>query len=150
MNIEEFVAYDPDDTLFPSDMWAELFDDTIAEDADAVHMLAQMMLGVKQAIESGPQGIQQAVNTLMDMIHELFPYTETFKRARNLWILSLEGRLTAHNDPEKIINAALERGLKETMTARARASTPPGRSIATTSTNRKRKAVNTAHANKQV
>ena len=123
MDIAEIDAYDPDNTLFPSDMWADLFEDTIASDPEVVHLFAELMLGVKQAIDCGaqdPKEARRAANTLMDLIHELFVYSETFRAARRLWILSLEGRISAPNDPEHIIPAAIERGLKETLASRAR------------------------------
>ncbi|HYL98118.1 MAG TPA: hypothetical protein VEZ90_04125 [Blastocatellia bacterium] len=111
---------DRDDTLYPSDMWADVFDNTIAADCGSVHLFAQMMLGIKQAIQAGPEGAARATNSLTDLINELFVYSATFKAARSLWILSLEGRITAENEPERILTAAIERGLKETMAARTR------------------------------
>ncbi|MGH9764564.1 MAG: hypothetical protein ACREDR_19615 [Blastocatellia bacterium] len=121
VNIAEFVAYDPDDTLFPSDMWPELLEGTVANDPDALEVLAHMILRIKQEIESGPNGARQAVNTLMDLIHQMFPFSAAFRAARNLWILFLEGRITSDNEPEDVLNTAIEGGMKETMKRRARA-----------------------------
>ena len=132
MKTGELEGYGPGDTLYPSDMWLEILGDNLARDPDAVHLFAQMMLGVNQMVISGTKGARRGANTVMDLIHELFVYSRTFAAARRLWILSLEGRLTPDNEPENVLEGAIERGLKETMAARARAAKMSERSQAKT------------------
>ena len=50
----------------------------------------------------------------------MFLYTTAFELARRLWILSLEGYLTPPNEPEPVIERALEAGWKETLSGRRR------------------------------
>jgi hypothetical protein len=54
------------------------------------------------------------VNTLMEGIHLVYPYTTAFALSRKLWILSLEGHLTPGNEPDSTVNDAIQRGWKET------------------------------------
>jgi len=137
----ELEGTGPGDTLCPSDMWLEILGDNLARDPDAVHLFAQMMLGVNQEVISGTKGARRVANTVMDLIHEMFVYSRTFPAARRLWILSLEGRLTPDNDPENVLEGAIERGLKETMAARARAVKVSKRSRAKTRSRRAKKLV---------
>jgi hypothetical protein len=53
----------------------------------------------------------------------MFLYTPAFQLARRLWILSLEGYLTPPNEPEPVIEKALETGWKETLFRRRRRAT---------------------------
>jgi len=118
MDSAAYTAFDANDTLYPSDMWIEILGETLGTDPNSVHLFAQMMLGVKDEVISGTKGATRGANTVMDLIHELFVYSKTFELARRLWIISLDGQLTPDNDPEVVLEAAIEQGLKETLAAR--------------------------------
>jgi len=127
MDISEFVGYDPDDTLVDSETWETLFEDWMSGDPAAAEILGRVMLLIREAIESGPEGNAKAINTVTESMHQMFVHTETFKAARSLWILSLDGRITPQNEPEEVLTAAIERGLKETVGARRRSASRKAR-----------------------
>ena len=88
--------------------------------------LGRLLLYLREAIELGPEGHARAVNTLMEGIRMIYPYTTGFVLSKKLWILSLEGDLTPASDPDSLIERALERGWKETTKGRRRRATQRG------------------------
>ena len=72
-----------------------------------------MLFTIKEAIESGPDGASKAVNTLLDEIRLVYPYTEVHKLAFKLYLLYLTGRLKPQDEPFILLNHAIERGIAE-------------------------------------
>jgi hypothetical protein len=90
--------------------WAAILEPALCQDVAAIECLARLLLRVKRAIDSGPEGARQASRALLDSIESLYLYTNIHKAAVKLYVLSLEGNLKPQDEPLNLINAALERG----------------------------------------
>lgn len=99
-----------DHLLADEEDWAAILEPALGQDAAAVECLAPLLLRIKRAIDSGPEGTMQASRALLDSISVLYLYTNTHKAAAKLYVLSLEGNLKPQDEPLNLINAALERG----------------------------------------
>lgn len=90
--------------------WAAILEPALRQDTAAIECLARLLFRIKKAIDRGPEGATQASGALLDSIELLYRYTDAHKAAVKLYVLSLEGRLKAQDEPLNLINAALERG----------------------------------------
>ena len=99
--------------LADEDTWRAILEPSLCEDAAAVEILARLLLTVRKAIESGPEGAGCASLTLLRGVELMYLYTGAHKAALKLYILSLEGKLKPQDEPLNLINAAIERGLSE-------------------------------------
>jgi hypothetical protein len=90
--------------------WTAILEPALCQDAAAVECLAQLLLTIKKAIESGGEGVRQASETLSHGIELIYPYTNAHKAALELYVLSLDGNLKPQDEPLNLINAAIERG----------------------------------------
>ncbi len=94
--------------------WAAILNPTLCQDAAAIECLARLLFRIKGAIDTGPEGANQASKTLLDGIETLYLHTNAHKVAVKLYVLSLEGNLKPQDEPLNLINAALERGRSRT------------------------------------
>jgi hypothetical protein len=78
-----------------------------------LELLARLLLTLKKAIDSGPEGALCASRTLLRGVESIYPYTDTHKAALSLYVLSLTGNLKPRDEPLRLINAAVERALSE-------------------------------------
>jgi hypothetical protein len=120
MRIDDFDEYDGENTLVDAETWAIVLEPALREGPGVAEAMGRLLFYLKESIELGPQGAARAINTLMEGIHIVYPYTTGFALARKLWILSLEGDLTPENEPDTLIEPAIERGWKETLKGRKR------------------------------
>ncbi len=120
MGIADFDKYDSENTLVDDETWSIILEPALKDEPGVAEAMGRLLLYLKEAIELGPEGHTRAVNTLMEGIHMVYPYTTGFALSRKLWILSLEGDLTPANEPGSLIECALERGWKETTKGRRR------------------------------
>lgn len=90
--------------------WAAILEPALCQDAAAIECLARLLFRIKRAIDSGPEGTIQASTALRDSIELLYLYTNAHKAAVELYVISLEGKLKAQDEPLNLVNAALERG----------------------------------------
>ncbi|HUK88867.1 MAG TPA: hypothetical protein VLZ81_00595 [Blastocatellia bacterium] len=120
MKVDEMDKYDPENTLVDGVTWDIVLEPALKDDSGLAETHGRLLLYVKEAVETGSEGAAPAINTLMEGIHRMFLYTTAFELARRLWILSLEGYLTPANEPEPVIEKALEAGWKETVSGRRR------------------------------
>jgi hypothetical protein len=104
------MEHQPVTLLADEEDWAAILEPTLCQDAAAIECLARLLLRVKRAIDSGPEGAMQASRALLDSIELLYLYTNAHKAAVKLYVLSLEGNLKPQDEPLNLINAALERG----------------------------------------
>src|SRR5919107_2701890 len=95
--------------LADEDMWRAILEPALCEDSAAVEILARLLLTLKKAIDSGPEGAMLASHTLSRGIELIYPYTDAHKAALKLYVLSLEGNLKPEDEPLNLINAAVER-----------------------------------------
>lgn len=82
----------------------------MCQDSAAAEVLARLLFTLKRAIDSGPEGALRASRTLLNGIELIYLHTSAHKAALKLYLLSLEGNLKPHDEPLRLINAAIERG----------------------------------------
>jgi hypothetical protein len=72
--------------------------------------IARALFALKQAIDSGPDGIKEAGDTLLASIESAYLQTEAHRAALRLYVLSLTGHLKPQDEPLRLINEAIKRG----------------------------------------
>jgi len=100
--------YDPY-LLFDDDDWQLLMNPAFCDNHGLAVRFARLLLGIKQAVEGGPEGVKRAGFTLLDGIRMAYKYTEEHQLAFRLFLLYLEGRLKAGDEPLQLIEAAIAR-----------------------------------------
>jgi len=120
MGESHFDQYDSENTLVDEETWNIILGPALRNEPGVGETIGRLLFYLKEAIESGPEGAARAVNTLMQGIDRVYPYTTAFALSNKLWILSLEGDLVPMDEPEPIVEAALERGWKNTVKGRKR------------------------------
>jgi hypothetical protein len=96
--------------LADAEDWTDILEPVLCQNAAAAERIAQLLFTIKSAIDSGPEGAEQASKMLLDGIETIYLYTNAHKAAVKLYVLSLEGNLKPQDEPLNLINAALERG----------------------------------------
>lgn len=99
-----------DNLLADDSTWTAILEPALCLDPAAVECLARVLFTIKKAIESGAEGVAQASRTLSQGIEVIYLYTDAHKAARELYVLSLEGKLRPEDEPLQLIGAAIERG----------------------------------------
>jgi hypothetical protein len=94
--------------------WNAILEPALCQDADALEVLARLLFVIKNAIDTGHEGVTQASQTLLDGIEQIYLHTNSHKAALKLYLLSLEGDLNPHDEPLRLINAAIERAASQT------------------------------------
>ncbi len=89
--------------------WLTFLDPTLCK-AVAVESLTHLLFRIKQAVESGPDGAQQASAALSVGIRSLYLHTAAHEAAVELYLLSLTGDLAPQDEPLQLLNTAIERG----------------------------------------
>lgn len=89
--------------------WLTFLDPTLCK-AVAAESLTHLLFRIKQAVESGPDGAQRASAALLVGIRSLYLHTAAHEAAVELYLLSLTGDLTPHDEPLQLLKAAIERG----------------------------------------
>jgi hypothetical protein len=89
--------------------WLTFLDPTLCK-AVAAESLTHLLFRIKQAVESGPDGAQQASAALLVGIRSLYLHTAAHEAAVELYLLSLTGDLTPQDEPLQLLKAAIERG----------------------------------------
>jgi hypothetical protein len=89
--------------------WLTFLDPTFCK-AVAAESLTHLLFRIKQAVESGPDGAQQASAALLVGIRSLYLHTAAHEAAVELYLLSLTGDLAPQDEPLQLLNTAIERG----------------------------------------
>jgi hypothetical protein len=89
--------------------WLTFLDPTLCK-AVAAESLTHLLFRIKQAVESGPDGAQQASAALLVGIRSLYLHTAAHEVAVELYLLSLTGDLAPQDEPLQLLNTAIERG----------------------------------------
>ncbi|HVF66709.1 MAG TPA: hypothetical protein VM914_03545 [Pyrinomonadaceae bacterium] len=103
------MKFESETLLADEDTWKAILEPSLCEDSATVEVLARLLLTLKKAIDSGPEGAIRASHTLLRGIELIYPYTDAHKAALKLYVLSLEGNLKPDDEPLNLINAAVER-----------------------------------------
>ena len=89
--------------------WLTFLDPTLCKTV-AAESLTHLLFRIKQAVESGPDGAQQASAALLVGIRSLYLHTAAHEAAVELYLLSLTGDLAPQDEPLQLLNTAIERG----------------------------------------
>ncbi|HYP54363.1 MAG TPA: hypothetical protein VEQ42_12520 [Pyrinomonadaceae bacterium] len=100
------------DSLVDHDTWVIILE-PILRDSATVEVLARLLFTLKKAIDSGPEGVRRASDTLTAGIELAYLHTDAHKVAFRLYVLSLSGRLKPQDEPLKIINQAIMNTMAE-------------------------------------
>jgi hypothetical protein len=98
------------DFLVDAQTWAIILEPALCSDPAAADSFARLLFAIKQAINSGPDGIKQATDALAKGIELTYLYTEAHKAALRLYQLSLTGHLKPQDEPLQLINQAIAKG----------------------------------------
>jgi hypothetical protein len=90
-------------------LWGRKIEMVVAENPEAADSLAQVFQILKEALESGPEGVARAGWLLSDGIRLAYENTETHQKALYLYCLHLAGRLQSGDEPLELIGAAIAR-----------------------------------------
>jgi hypothetical protein len=112
MDIQEDGEYSKD-LLADDETWLIFLEPAFCNDPTGSDTLAHLLFTLKEAIEIGPDGTKQAVNTLLDGIRLVYQFTEEHKLALKLYCLYLTGHLKPQDEPRILLSGAIERGLVE-------------------------------------
>ncbi len=93
--------------------WLTFLDPTLCE-AVAAESLTHLLFRIRQAVESGPDGVQRASAALLVGIRSLYLHTAVHEAAVELYLLSLTGDLPPQDEPLQLLKAAIERGKAKT------------------------------------
>ncbi|HKP71797.1 MAG TPA: hypothetical protein VJT82_02600 [Pyrinomonadaceae bacterium] len=99
--------------IFDRETLANSINYILANDADAPDALARFCVELRQAVESGLDGINRARNTLAAAVEHVYLHTQAHDAALKLYRLSHEGRLKVEDEPVRLIGAAIERTVGE-------------------------------------
>ena len=72
--------------------------------------VARRLFVLKQVIDSGPNGVKEASETLLASIEAAYLHTEAHRAALRLYVMSLTGQLKPQDEPLRLINEAIKRG----------------------------------------
>lgn len=95
------------------DDWAVILERALCQDSAAVECLARRLFIIKQAIDNGPDGVEQASRSLLAGIESAYLYTDAHRAALKLYLLSLTGQLKPQDEPLRLINEAIGRSTIE-------------------------------------
>ncbi|HYY98082.1 MAG TPA: hypothetical protein VE642_05795 [Pyrinomonadaceae bacterium] len=98
--------------LIDEETWRAIDDPRTAE------YIARVLFVMKEAMESGPEGVREAGEIILANIESAYLHTEAHRAAVELYLLSLTGRLKPEDEPVQLINGAIERGRVQVELAR--------------------------------
>jgi hypothetical protein len=100
------------DLLIDERTWRAINDPKTAE------YIARRLFVLKEAIESGPEGVREASEVILANIESAYLHTDAHRAALGLYLLSLTGQLKPEDEPLRLINGAIERGRAQVELAR--------------------------------
>ena len=112
------AEYDTQRLLADRETWLLFLETAVCENSAGANTLARLLFTVKEAIKSGPDDLERAINTLLDGIEMTYLYTDEHKLALKLYMLYLTGHLRPQDEPLTLLNGAIERGTNKIERAR--------------------------------
>ena len=107
------LDYDAESMLTDGETWLAFLEIAFRKDPSSADTLAHLLFVIKEAIESGPDGIKRAVNTLSYGLRMVYLYTDEHKLALKLYLLYLTGHLRPQDEPLTLLESAIERGMAD-------------------------------------
>jgi hypothetical protein len=95
------------DLLIDEETWRAIDDPRTAE------YIARVLFIIKEAIESGPEGVREAGEVILANVESVYLHTDAHRAAFGLYVLSLTGQLKPEDEPLQLLNAAVKRGAAE-------------------------------------
>jgi hypothetical protein len=95
------------DLLIDERTWQAIHDPETAE------FIARGLFVFKEAIDSGPDGAREASEAILANIESAYLHTDAHRAALRLYLLSLTGRLKPEDEPLRLINEAIKRGVAQ-------------------------------------
>jgi hypothetical protein len=80
--------------------------------------IARTLFVIREAIESGPEGVREAGEAILANIESAYLHTDAHRAALGLYMLSLTGQLKPEEEPLRLINGAIERSTARVEVAR--------------------------------
>ncbi len=92
------------DLLIDEQTWRTIRDPKTAD------FIARGLFILREAIESGPGGVEEASQVILANIEAAYLHTDAHRAALRLYVLSLTGQLKPEDEPVRLIKGAIERG----------------------------------------
>lgn len=102
------------DLLIDGQTWQAINDPATADS------IARGLFILKQAVDSGPDGAKEASAAILANIESAYLHTNAHRAALKLYLLSLTGQLKPADEPLRLINEAIKRGMAQINFARKR------------------------------
>lgn len=118
MRMADDTEFDAELLLADEATWLVFLETAFRKNTIGSDTLAHLLFTLKEAIESGPDGLGRVINTLSDGIRLTYLYTEEHKLALRLYMLYLTGHLNPQDEPLTLLNRAIERGVADIKRAR--------------------------------
>jgi hypothetical protein len=80
------------------------------DDPKTAEYIARVLFDIREAIESGPEGVREASEEILANIESAYLHTEAHRAVLRLYMLSLTAHLKPEDEPLQLINGAIERG----------------------------------------
>lgn len=125
MSISKSEKYDEENLLLDRETLASKIETILGGEPCAPDALAGLFVELRQAIESGLNGINRTRETLAMGVELAYLHTRAHAAAVRLYHLSQEGQLLVQDEPLTLLDAALERTV--TRLSRPTRATPPCR-----------------------
>jgi hypothetical protein len=110
----EYTSFDWDNLLLDHETWPAYFEEVFEHSSEAARCMTRVLFYIWEAVQSGPEDVAKAINTLKDGIEYAFRYTEDYRRALQLYLLEMEGNLKPMDEPRQLLTHAVERGILAT------------------------------------
>ena len=101
------------ETLGDEVMWNDIFGPCLKDNPSVAEGFALLLSVIQDSIEAGRANKLTTVDALARGIHLMFPYTNTYRTARELWMLPLRGVLESGHEPDELLSAAIDQGRLE-------------------------------------
>jgi hypothetical protein len=82
----------------------------VINDPKTAEYIARALFVIREAIESGPEGVREASEVILANIESAYLHTDAHRAALGLYMLSLTGELKPEDEPVRLIKGAIERG----------------------------------------
>jgi hypothetical protein len=90
-------------------VWLDLLEPMLLEDSALADRAAKLWHHLLAEIESGPEGVTRAAQSLENALRLTFPYTKTYKACMILFQVSLGDDFPAQNDSLAVLSEAIVR-----------------------------------------
>jgi len=109
---------DDENLLFEREELAADLELILSGDPSAADKLARLFDSLRQAMDNGLHGINEARRVLLTAIELAYLYTDAHASALRLYRLSLAGHLKVKDEPVRLINTAIGRSARSVRAAR--------------------------------